>query len=486
MADNKNIPFSTFQGCLKQLNAARLRRSAQASFAYFFSGFLSDEESARWLHESGIDTLITAGHASLAGRGRERRYAGDFTLGRSRYSAVVDEKPHDPGNNQLLGELFAYMSSLVRVVPVLLDTTVDVDQVENLRRVHPELPVAPSLVQVISPHPAGALPLTLGIDASAATLVVYPLEILKVEIERVIDLRSPATAEWFTKQFVRMELDAEPQASQATGIDFAPKKQLAAFSELLPTLLSQARGGGSPFLQGIGAWLRSHGAKGLTYPSARVDSGVEASDGKVVDHWGFAFVDYRDSGPADWNTYFGRLPGWVPQADPDFTITFQHSGPGRGSWRTEGVRAAQSRRFREDRQLFVTLLRRVQDTLKAGQSRLQQKASTLIGLAEYKLLILVRELASCSIGELVAAAMAAPPKTYLEDVIRYDGESWFVHRRGADAEVLIICPVCIQESLWPVLRGYPPVRCPRCRFSNGEAESEEVIRARFLEWAQSD
>lgn len=476
---SREVPFSTFRGTLRQVNAAVLGPRVRATFDHFFPGFQSEEDAARHWAKGGIRQRISGEGATLVGRGRERRYAGDMSFPRSRYYAVADEPAGDPSNNSLLCEVFAYASPWTPLAPVLLDSEVDVDAIAELRRLGLTALPTPALIQIISPERPGILPPSLGIDAGGTTVVPYHMSVTRTEIENVLDLRLKGTAEWFTHFFVHKELKAEEGARRTDGLSFGRKKPIHEFSELLPTLLSQQRGGGSPFLQGVGEWLRRYEANGLVYPSARTDSGVEMIDSQLIRHWGFLFVDFRGSGtPKSGKGYFGRMTKW--QRCDGYTISTTETGRGAGSWSVSGLRDLQVRRFSSKRNKFSSLVERVHESLEAHESRLQEK------IDKWPEGFAVPSSMGLSIGEFVSKTMAAAPRPFLEDEVLYDGASWFVHRLGADAEVLIICPACLAELIWPVLRGNPPNRCPTCSFSNGEPETPESLRDRFLPWARSD
>jgi hypothetical protein len=72
--------------------------------------------------------------------------------------------------------------------PVLIDTTVDVDDAKELRRRKMISPV-PSIVHIIHPHQKGLLPARLRIDNKVQSLRQYPLKIEEVSIDNVLDLR---------------------------------------------------------------------------------------------------------------------------------------------------------------------------------------------------------------------------------------------------------------------------------------------------------
>ena len=123
------------------------------------------------------------------------------------------------------------------------------------------------------------------------------MTLVDMALERTVDLRRAETLQWLFDTFVSMELTGEGSFMLSSGdvIHCAkngpPPLDVA---EFVPTLLSQLLGGGTTFIQGVGAWLRAHGAEALIYPSARSDLRSVVRDGTVVESYGYILVDYRE------------------------------------------------------------------------------------------------------------------------------------------------------------------------------------------------
>ena len=100
----------------------------------------------------------------------------------------------------------------------------------------------------------------------------------EIEISQVADLRYPDTQEAFVRIF-------------RPGLD---PKDPTSFYTMLPTLVAPQLGG-SEATSLIGSYLRTCGAQGLVYPSARFNTYVQVRDGSIIDYNGWNLVDYRNA-----------------------------------------------------------------------------------------------------------------------------------------------------------------------------------------------
>jgi hypothetical protein len=182
--------------------------------------------------------------------------------------------------------------------------------------------------------------------------VLLPVSVREERVERVLDLRQPETAQWFAHYFSRLVLGPDDGDGVQDWIRCNPlSPELDSIEQLLPTLLSQERGGGV-FGQMVGWWLRRHEVNGLIFPSVRNDPSVEVQGAQVIDWHGWNFVDYRNAPDPDFVGFFmsdyweekvrigvglgvGELPDW----DPYFSVTIDYIGDGQrgGSWRANGI-----------------------------------------------------------------------------------------------------------------------------------------------------
>jgi hypothetical protein len=466
----RQIPFSTFKGRLKQLDISKTDKL----FGFFFPRFSSLEER-RWLEAGGESeemSMVSESAAEMIGRGRERRFAGDETLGRGRYHALVDSPLNPPQNNTLLREILAYASPTALVRPELIDTTVDLDMVEQLARDCPPMVHQPAVLLLVRPHGYGALPKSLDVESGATTIIPYPLKVTAIELDNVIDLRRPSTLDWLVETFVPLE----EQAATPGSLTIRKRNPPRSGFELIPTLLAQMLGGGSTFIQGIGAWLRTHGAKALIYPSARSDCFVSWNGNEITESCGFIFLDYRNAPSCQWERYFGQLPSWVDKEARHIEVSVKADGDA-GIWGTEKVLVLQQNRFAIYRGRVSTIFQRALKDLASGASKLSDQLNV-----EGAGAIANVSWIGASIGDFLAGAFPSDPEVRgLVPYWRYDGKSWFIHRTGTwDAELCVRCPICSHEALWPVLRGFTANACRACGFSNGIPETREAIRERWL------
>jgi hypothetical protein len=163
-----------------------------------------------------------------------------------------------------------------------------------------------------------------------------------VDIDGVVDLRIPATQEWFCDTF-----------REGYG-DFWRKpsgRDLGRFQDMLPTLVA-ADLGGSAVTDAIGLSLRMMGAQGLIYPSARCDPETIVDGGELQGWIGFNLVDFRGSEVLTADLPAGLRfddpdPWSIPLGWPDVRCEIAELSEDRelarrwkGSWRLVGVRNA--------------------------------------------------------------------------------------------------------------------------------------------------
>ena len=245
-----------------------------------------------------------------------RRYAGDWMLPKTRYySLCSSEDGRDGGTMER--ELLSYHEPLAHGWIEINDlaekklSDVHGDQVKALDEIrHAFLitipPVTKSEYQGL--REVGGPQDTLNI--------IMPTKVERRSFERLIDLRIPGVAAWFTRNLTRLRWSSglEMQA-------FAMKGPLDDFHELLPSLLVQTHGGGECATRIAGQWLRVLGADALVFPSARSDAFVEVVDGNVVG-WVRDLVDYTGAPPvqawsfdmtSEWLQYFalGGQPAFL-------------------------------------------------------------------------------------------------------------------------------------------------------------------------------
>jgi hypothetical protein len=341
---SSDIPFSTFQGQLKQLDTdfklPLMRELFEPSFSAF-SGL--DRQRAKML-EDGIKFICSAAGVDINFGFRPRRFAGGPGLPPSRYFVLCDGSFNDRG--ALRDELTAYYSGRAGITVSVFDPKVEPDILEYLRVTHgmDEDSLAHPLYLVIyrlerpterNAHlMKGSSPLAL----HEGIAITYGVRQFNAEIERVIDLRLPETQEWFTRTFVSLERDSEKAASERTHVTFPPKPPLETFAEMLPVLVGLNTGGGMSFGQAVGQWLRQHGANALIYPSARANAFCRVMDGKPAEWGGWCMVVYTGAEPALSESLFGHMGVWRDRDHDHIHVDRTAAGRERGSFSIRGAR----------------------------------------------------------------------------------------------------------------------------------------------------
>jgi hypothetical protein len=166
-----------------------------------------------------------------------------------------------------------------------------------------------------------------------------PVVVSEQSFTRLLDLRVPKVAAWFTHNLTRLRwLDDDGGLLPA----FPRKQPLDRFTDLLPSLAAQDPGGGNGATRIAGQWLRSLGAEGLVFPSARSDASVQVRAGEPVASYGWNLVDYREAAPTRLRTFDlttdwpRRVPGDVGLAPlpsyGDVALRVVQEGPDAGSW----------------------------------------------------------------------------------------------------------------------------------------------------------
>jgi len=275
--------------------------------------------------------------------GRERRFAGDHTLPRCRYYTLCGASGEDHGT--LLYELLAYSSGSHAHPFIIREVDLGIEEMPaNIAQY--ERPPAGRAIRVTFPmlraeaHPYIS---DKGLQSATEGVAVYlPLNVVKLNVDGVLDLRDPAAGDWFAAHCSTIGAKCWPL-----------RPPISTFRDVLPSLFT-LRLGGDDFTKNVGLSLREFGVKGLIYPSTRMDCGVIVEHGVVVEWAGWHLVDFRGSGQPD-----GRLrflseddfwPAHAGLTNPLGTLTpgprisysdiyFHHTPEGhlRGSWKVEGL-----------------------------------------------------------------------------------------------------------------------------------------------------
>lgn len=355
----RTMPLTTFDGWLKQVDADELNPVGQIALDRGFPLFLSwldfSEDSAH-----NVTRRRGYGVSSFLPSLRARRFAGDDTLPRGRYYTICRNSRGDDGG-ALIGELYAYYR-VQSAGGVMIVDSADDDTIQDMRKsgfwTLPPLQT-PFIGVLFLPwrdraNPIGKL---FGVEPPNTLGVLLPLTIRQTRIERVLDLRQPEAARWFAHYFSRLAVDLG-RDGEHKWIRCCPNRPpLDSIEGMLPTLLTQERGGGL-FCQMAGSWLRQHGVNALVYPSARNDVKVEVMNGAVVESSGWNVVDYRDASAPRFRVFFDVASYWEEKVrvgvglgvgelsaqDPYMAarVEYVSNGPRAGSWNVAGIIAVKN------------------------------------------------------------------------------------------------------------------------------------------------
>ena len=260
-------------------------REVLATFASFGDQWQRERSSVETRADSTLRNLLGSDHGYevMTETARNRRFSGDGSLRRKKYFSVC-EAGSDDDQGTMLRELLSYDDPSKHGAAEVTETAGNPGEMEiALSRYACEPPISSNR------H------LQRGEQLRKFPRPSYriPIRVLDEQFERVIDLRRPATAEWFTSNLTRLRWLTGDKEQLA----FPRKAPLEGFHELLPSLVTQARGGGYGATRIAGAWLRVLGADALVFPSARSDSMLEADHGETLKFRGWSLVDFRGEPP---------------------------------------------------------------------------------------------------------------------------------------------------------------------------------------------
>ena len=302
MNPTTSVPFESKTLVLKQVSVANLEEIERRTLAFYFPGYHQGAgfENADLADSSPLRPFQDAKFSVIRDKNQSRRYAGDYSLPRSSYFTVCRTSSGDDGG-LLLRELGAYAKPHVSGMVVVLDTTDPTEEVAPLRAMLKSGKSALFLFPQEPRHFPSPFRKLVGGQAQghAQITAVIPTQILQVKFDQLIDLRTPSTRRWFTTELTRLTNDGVPARNGTTVTlrAFPLAAPLERFEDLLPTLLTQALGGGRGVTDIAGRWLRQIGADGLIFPSARADVSVTYSNGILNSWYGWNLVDYRSAPP---------------------------------------------------------------------------------------------------------------------------------------------------------------------------------------------
>lgn len=368
-APSIDVPFSTFEGWTKQIVTSDLTALAEAAVARAFPWFFDlSMPSASML--ASLPAQRGGARARRFSGQRQRRFAGDHTLPRSRYFTLSrDEAGHD--QRTLICEMLAY-SHIARTGAFQLLDTADSTAAERMQTLgFTDVPTGPALLLLFgdgSPIGMSRLAFDLGLPPGLYR-VKLPVRVVRQKINRVVDLRNPDTADWFAQTVSRAVLTVNsPVMKEPRYFRCWPRRPpLQHFGQLLPAMLTQELGGGALSVA-AGILLRRAGANALIFPSARSDPSIDVENGDWRNAGGWNLVDYRDAPPpkptavvdvdAAWPSRVGvgcglDLVQHLPLRKlPGVNVYYDDTGNSRGSFWVDGIARAQAMLRERETQAF--------------------------------------------------------------------------------------------------------------------------------------
>jgi hypothetical protein len=309
------VPFSRFDGVLKQIQCADLAELELLALNFAFPLFLGRHPLLKKESTAVENELRGAGYfdhvkAEEVSPFCRRRFSGDASaeFPRGRYSALcLDDTGQD--NGTLICELNGYaLPGLTGYAAARSGPSED--SIEIVFRGLPGEPNPfwqafrnPDLFDhVYQGLPADPMPLKkaatnpqlLGIvsEANEQSFKIR-CSIERQEIETCLDLRQPEARRWTVGFFKNPPEGLYGDALKALSIAHNFElDRVADWTQLLPVIGSRNIGGNS-LTDIFGAYLRSQGCEALIYPSTRNDYSATFVGGKLVEHFGWNLVDYR-------------------------------------------------------------------------------------------------------------------------------------------------------------------------------------------------
>jgi len=355
------IPFSEFDGYLKQHSHERLGELEKRLFGILFPSFEGDPEvdiaNEQWA-DSPLFKTLGALVQYIPGEGRPRRFAG-YGFPRSRYYSIASDGQGND-NQTLAHELRAYRDPTICGMVEVLDIAGGCNLVVRDKQIR--LPAAQEIVVLI--HDPELLPPELrslqfrelpGLRGKPLLLYRFPYSVRRRRIDKAIDLRRPPVREWFFETFRTASESTSsasvPETADATiaysrfHLENGRAPTPSSFWEMLPTLINPDLGGGNPGTTGstiwlIAHWMRQNGVGALVYPSARCDAAVKCEARRATASIGWNLVDYHDTKPFGDGvhlTTFDPSP-WAWVALPDGVVLHKvEHGKLAGSFGLEGM-----------------------------------------------------------------------------------------------------------------------------------------------------
>lgn len=349
-------PFSDVRLTLKQVALSGLGDLQRHALSTALLGYGLTEDPGRAERATAEISEAFAGAPVEFDPTRPRRFAGDRTLPRSRYSSVADNATRSD-HGTLLHEMSAYLvgSSYPGLVAFFDNDGANTMEALGIladvpKRNYRALDLAvPSLLVGLRPVQGDPV-LRDAYGKGRQYVVQVPYELTTSTISDALDLRRPADRDWLVEQFgTTFEVDDEVFPV------LLGRRPPIGFRQLLPSLLDQWLGAGWSTGNMAGFFARQAGAGGLVYPSARSDPWVDVEHGTVAGSGGWCFVSYAGAPDMEISAQVSQasgpwpaVPGYEPQAGswvrefiPVRNVEIEHrrTKRGRGSFAVRGLGA---------------------------------------------------------------------------------------------------------------------------------------------------
>jgi len=290
-------PTSTFHGIVKQVKPSEMSKSERSFINAAFGGFLTGIQPPGDVHAA---LAALSPHVSYENR-LPRRYDGDKTLPRGSYYTICENLDGDDSGT-LHREFLFYKSAKIADGHFEIYDPGIIEHRELISNLGLDATARERIIIHFTPF---AQLSKNGIPTGFT--ISIPLIIQELSVENVLDLRRPDALNWLfnTIPSLRIVLNEEGDSRPC----FLSRKKLNTFSEILPSLLDQARGGGN-FDKLLGLYLRQIGVSGLVFPSARNDAYTYFINGEQKEFHGWSFVDYRNAPQQEIVAFFELRPEW--------------------------------------------------------------------------------------------------------------------------------------------------------------------------------
>jgi hypothetical protein len=288
-------PTSTLRAFVKQVRPSALSAQERGFLNAAFAGFLTGARPP-----GHVNALLAALSPHTFHEDRlPRRYDGDATLPRGRYSTLCQNGDGDDGGT-LQRELLFYKDARVAEAHIEIYDPAVARHRETIGWLGMDDARDRLVVRLV--------PFVQPANAAAPWSVVLsvPVEIRIAHVEHVLDLRRPEALEWLFRTIPTLHCRLDDIERQPC---FPSRHEPATVAELLPSLVDQQRGGGN-FDKLVGLYLRLLGVSGLVFPSARSDAHTHVVDGALEGFHGWSFVDYRDAPPPEIAAFVELRPEW--------------------------------------------------------------------------------------------------------------------------------------------------------------------------------